>query len=71
MIYVFALMVYLGFGVNRVLIVDDMYFYKIDLCNEVASEVVKRHSSHGIAVKDRVVAYCIPVKIQKYKERVF
>jgi hypothetical protein len=32
---------------------------KIDVCNRVASEMVKRYSSHGIHLDDRVVAYCI------------
>jgi len=57
--HVFALMVYLGYGEGRTLISEGMYFMRIDVCNRVASEMVKRYSSHGIHLDDRVVAYCI------------
>ena len=62
--HVFVLMVYIGYGENRVLLEENMYFYRVSHCNSVANEVVKRYSTHGIALEDRAIAYCLP----KYKE---
>jgi len=62
--HVFVLMVYMGYGDDRVLTSSNMRFYNIDHCNYVASAVVRRYSSHGITTKDRVVAYCVPEKLE-------
>ncbi|CAI8356105.1 MAG: Uncharacterised protein [Porticoccaceae bacterium UBA1117] len=56
--YTFILLVYLG--VSRELISNDMVFTNIEICNYYAKEIVKRYSTHGIGIKDRVIAYCIP-----------
>jgi hypothetical protein len=37
----------------------------------VASEVVKRYSTHGIEVEDRVVAYCVPKYLNQVPENVY
>jgi hypothetical protein len=37
----------------------------------VASEVVKRYSTHGIEVEDRVVAYCVPKYLNQAPENVY
>ena len=69
--YVFALLLFLGYGASRELVVEDMYFYRVDHCNAMASLLVKRYSSHGISAKDRVVAYCVPKKIDIKKSPVY
>ena len=69
--YVFALLLFVGYGASRELVVEDMYFYRVDHCNAMASLLVKRYSSHGIAAKDRAVAYCVPKKIDTEKSSVY
>tara|TARA_R100000908_G_scaffold46291_1_gene22629 strand:- start:1465 stop:1677 length:213 start_codon:yes stop_codon:yes gene_type:complete len=69
--HVFVLFVFMGYGADRSLVSDDMYFQSIDHCNLMASKIVKRHSSHGISAEDRVVAYCMPVKVDEIKETVY
>ena len=69
--HVFVLMVYLGYGDDRTLLSEDMYFYRVDLCNKEASEVVKRYSTHGIEVEDRVVAYCVPKYLNQVPKNVY
>ena len=59
----FVLMLYLGYGDERKLVIDDMYFYQVTVCNGVARALVERFSTHGITASDRAVAYCLPVKI--------
>ena len=59
----FVLMLYLGYGDERTLVIDDMYFYQVAVCNRVAKALVERFSTHGITTSDRAVAYCVPVKI--------
>ena len=39
--YVFALLLFVGYGASRELVVEDMYFYRIDHCNAMASFLVK------------------------------
>ena len=69
--HVFVLMVYIGYGDNRVLLEENMYFYRVNHCNSVANEVVKRYSTHGITLKDRVVAYCVPKYLEGMPENVY
>jgi len=69
--HVFVLMVYMGYGDDRTLLSEDMYFHRVDLCNKVASEVVKRYSTHGIEVEDRVVAYCVPKYLNQVPKNVY
>ncbi len=69
--HVFVLMVYLGYGDDRILLSEDMYFHRVDFCNKVASEVVKRYSTHGIEVEDRVVAYCVPKYLNQVPKNVY
>ena len=61
--HVFVLMLYLGYGDERTLVIDDMYFQRIDYCNKVGESLVKRYSTHGISTKDRAVAYCLPMRL--------
>jgi hypothetical protein len=42
---------------------ETMVFNTIEHCNYYAKEVVRRYSTHGIALEDRAVAYCVPKKI--------
>jgi len=69
--HVFVLMVYIGYGENRVLLEENMYFYRVNHCNSVANEVVKRYSTHGITLEDRVVAYCVPKYLEEMPENVY
>ncbi len=69
--HVFVLMVYLGYGDDRALLSGDMYFQRVDFCNKVASELVKRYSTHGIAQEDRVVAYCVPKYLNQVPKNVY
>jgi hypothetical protein len=69
--HVFVLMVYIGYGDGRALFSEDMYFYRADHCNSVANEVVKRYSTHGITLEDRVVAYCVPKYLEEIPENVY
>ena len=64
-------MVYIGYGENGVLLEVNMYFYRVSLCYSVAREVVKRYSTHGITLKDRVVAYCVPKYLEGMPENVY
>ena len=52
-----------GYGDERKLVVDDLYFSQLNVCNRVAEALVERYSTHGIATADRAVAYCLPIKI--------
>ena len=61
--YAFVLMLYLGYGSERKLVVDDLYFSQLNVCNRVAEALVERYSTHGIRTADRAVAYCLPIKI--------
>ena len=47
--YAFVLMLYLGYGSERKLVVDDLYFSQLNVCNRVAEALVERYSTHGIA----------------------
>ena len=69
--HVFVLMVYIGYGDGRVLLEENMYFYRADHCNNVAEEVVKRYSTHGITLEDRVVAYCVPKYLEEMPKNVY
>ena len=56
--FTFVLLIYLG--IDRELIEYKMVFDNIEHCNYYAKEVVRRYSTHGIALEDRAVAYCVP-----------
>ena len=45
--YAFVLMLYLGYGSERKLVVDDLYFSQLNVCNRVAEALVERYSTHG------------------------
>jgi|MDTC01.1.fsa_nt_gb hypothetical protein len=62
--HVFVLMLYLGYGDERTLVIDDMYFKQVNYCNKVAESLVKRYSTHGIGLSDRAVAYCVPTRLE-------
>jgi hypothetical protein len=57
-------MVYLG-SPRELVSEDTMVFNNIEHCNYYAREITRRYSTHGIALEDRVVAYCLP----KVKEK--
>ena len=59
--YVFVLLIYLG--VDRKL-EDTMVFNTVENCNYYAAQITKRYSTHGLTSKDKVVAYCLPRRIQ-------
>ena len=42
--HVFVLMLYLGYGDERTLVIDDMYFKQVNYCNKLAESLVKRYS---------------------------
>jgi len=65
--YVFVLLLYLGTGEDRSLSSDELEFATLEACNRHASAIVKRYSTHGISLKDRAVAYCVPKVLKDIK----
>ena len=57
-------MLYLGYGDERTVVIDDMYFKQVNYCNKVAESLVKRDSTHGIGLSERAVAYCVPTRLE-------
>lgn len=61
MIQVFALMLFIGIGENRIEVEEKLYFYSVEYCNSTAEELSKRWG-HWSA-KDQATVYCIPASV--------
>ena len=45
--HVFVIMLFLGYGDERTLVIDDMYFKQVNYCNKDAESLVQKHATHG------------------------
>ena len=68
MIQVFAIVLMLGTGKDRVVIENDLHFYNIDTCNYIANALTKRFTSYTIRGQDHATAYCLPKLGDKTKK---
>lgn len=61
---VFLLMLWFGWGDDRTLSPERIYFHRIDHCNYVAHQLTKRYTSYMVEPSDRVTAYCVPMAVE-------
>ena len=64
MIEVFAIMLILGTGTDRVVIENNLHFHNVDLCNYVANALTKRYTSYTVNGQDHATAYCLPKSVK-------
>ena len=74
-IHAFMLVVVLGTGDDRREQRDPMYFRSIDVCQYYAKRIPKQYGNFSyrqyIDPKDRITAYCKPVKLDATKVQVY
>ena len=70
MVYVFVLLVFVGFGDTRKLVSDDMHFQSVEACNFHAREIVRRYG-HQVNQKDWGVAYCVPRLVDEADVKIY
>ena len=74
-IHAFMLVVVLGTGEDRREQRDPMYFRSIDVCQYYAKRIPRQYGNYSyssyVDAKDRVTAYCKPIKVDDTKVLVY
>lgn len=65
MTHAFLLFVYLGIGVEKQLVSNDMYFYDINRCNYFASRISRQYTNSYYRRGSNITAHCLPVLVGK------
>jgi len=70
MIEVFAIVLWLGVGDDRVMVENNLHYRNIDQCLYVARALTARFTSYAVGSVDHATAYCLP-KMVKDTEQIY